>query len=161
MKKLLILALATTSCLALCGCSTETREQKMVRETAEQLAQYDLDKDGVLSEQEQRYAVQEIYKESTGEFSAEEFESAIAEAQDILGAFDTDEDGNFSYEEKLSLVQTIYEYYDRGEIKDGMFKTFLEGYERKVNELNSYYDLFEELGMPGPNIQIELRKEDE
>lgn len=135
-----------------------TEKQELLEETTAIMQQYDIDEDGQLSKDEQYSWIEDIYTENGGnEVTTKELSDAVEEAQDMLGVFDSDSNGDLSYEEQLSIVQAIYKKYDNGEIKNDMLVSILQGYERKVNELNSYYDLLEEVGVGGPKIYIDLR----
>lgn len=158
MKTLLALALAALVGFGAVNTYNEIKTDAILADATELVAQYDLNADGVLSEDEQLSFVEDLYASNGGEFSKEEIENAINEATGILGQFDADNDGVLSYDEQLSIVQAVYEKYDNGEITDETFKAYLAGYEAYVDRLNSYHDLLDECGVPGANIQINIRK---
>lgn len=158
MKK--ITGLILIAALSLTGCAqyTEKEIEVAAEEATTVITSYDLNGDGILEDNEYQTYVKHLYEKNGGtETTTKEIEDAVDEASATIGSFDTNEDGDLSYEEKLSLLQKIYEKYDNGEIKDENLRAILEGFERKVNELNSYHDLLEEVGVGGPNIQINLR----
>lgn len=161
MKKITLLVLASAVCLSGCAQYTEKEREVAAEEATTIITSYDLNGDGVLTDSEYQTCIKRLYDENGGtETTTKEIEDAVNEASEIIGSFDTDEDGELSYDEKISLLQKVYEKYDNNEITDENIRAILEGFERKVNELNGYYDLLEEVGVGGPNIQIKLRGED-
>lgn len=158
MKTLLALVLAALVGIGAVNSYTEMKTERILADATEMVNQYDFNGDGVLSEDEQVAFVEDLYASNGGEFSKEEIENAINEATGILGQFDADNDGALSYDEQIAIVQAVYEKYDNGEITDENFCAFLAGYEDYVNRLNSYHDLLDECGVPGANVQINIRK---
>lgn len=93
-------------------------------------------------------------------------ESIITEATAVFKEWvpsleDKDPDEELTYEDQLNIVQSIYAKYDNGDFDgEDNFCEYLEGYSNHVDDLNSYHDFLDECGVPGPNIQIDIRKED-
>jgi Ca2+-binding EF-hand superfamily protein len=161
MVAILILALAVVVGFGAYNHHVEQKEAVMAE--AEALIQeYDINLDGVLSDDEQRSLIEGLYVEYDGdEATRQELEDAVKKATSMLSSFDADGDGDLSYDEQLSIVQAVYKAYDNGEINNEMLKQILDGYERKVNELNYYHELLNECGVPGGDWHIELRPDKE
>lgn len=161
MKKI-ILGLLAMAVVGLSGCSQpiETEIEPIAAQTTTVVRSYDLNGDGVLTDSEYQTYMKSM-SAGSNVITTEELESAVTEASTIIDSWDTDEDGDLSYEESLSVMQKIFAKYDNGEITNPELRTILEGFERKVNELNSYYELFDEVGLKGPRHYIELRPENE
>ena len=157
-KKIKMILFVMITVISLTGCTQqiETEEEIPMEKVVTVAPSYDLNGDGVLTDSEYQTYIKRM-SEGIDITTAEEFEDALNEASMIIGTWDTDEDGDLSYEESLSVMQYIYKKYDSGEITNENIRTILEGFERKVNELNSYYDLLEEVGVKGPKHKIELR----
>lgn len=90
-------------------------------------------------------------------------ESIITEATAVFKEWvpsleDKDPDEELSYEDQLNIVQSIYAKYDNGDFEgEDNFCEYLEGYSNHVDDLNSYHDFLDECGVPGPNVQIDIR----
>lgn len=105
---------------------------------------------------------QEELRNATGDLQ-EMISSTISEAttvfQDWVPALaDKDPNEELTYEDQLNIVQDIYAKYDNGDLKEEeLFSEYLKGYDEHVNDLNSYHDFLDECGVPGPNVQIDIR----
>ena len=90
-------------------------------------------------------------------------ESIITEATAVFKEWvpsleDKDPDEELSYEDQLNIVQSIYAKYDNGDFEgEDNFCEYLEGYSNHVDDLNSYHDFLDECGVPGANVQIDIR----
>ena len=136
----------------------EVKKEAAIEEATVMLETYDLNGDGVLSEDEQMAFTKDLYLKNGGDDATrQELEDAVDKATSVLGGFDADDDGDLSYDEQLNILQWVYEKYDNGEITNESLRTILSGYEKKVNELNSYHDLLNEVGVPGRDWHIDLR----
>lgn len=156
MKKIVLLLLVMIVA-GLTGCSQPIAQEVEIAATeTTTIKSYDLNGDGVLTDSEYQTYMKSMSTNSNA-ITTEELEDAIEEASTIVNSWDTDDNGDLSYEESLSVMQKIYKKYDNGEITNPDLRAILEGFERKVNELNSYYDLLEEVGVKGPKHHIELR----
>ena len=159
MKKLILWVLIAVLCTSAYNQYQEGERESVAFDAETVIQYYDANNDGIISEKEQMTYLEDLYKDHGGDkVTQEEIESAVKEAETMLGGFDEDGDGILSYEEKLKIVQAVYEKYDNGEIKNELFRKFLEGFDKKVSDYNSYHDLLDECGVPGANIQIEIRK---
>ena len=92
------------------------------------------------------------------EETAVQFEETIEEAantaEDWLGV---DADAELTYEDQLEIVKNAYRMRDEGKFEeDGLLDTFLDGYEKHVDDLNSYHALLDEVGVPGKSVYIDL-----
>lgn len=161
MKSLIVMALAAVLCVGVVPNvmeGTSVNNEEIISEATAIIEQYDVDGNGELSDAEIQVLVANLQDQYDIEFNQAELEGAVNEAIGMLDDYDADGDGDLSYDEKISLVQDVYEAYDNGEIQNEDFKTILEGYERKVNDLNSYHDLLDECGVPGNGYHIQIRK---
>ena len=159
-KTLVILALTVVLSIGAYGKYEEIQSEETIKnEAVSMLEEYDADKDNDLSENEQMSFVEDLFIKNGGnEETKQELETAVNEAAAMLAQFDTDGDGDLSHNEQVGLIQAVYEKYDNNEIMDENFKAVLSGYEKKVEELNEYHNLLDEVGVPGENIQTEIRK---
>lgn len=159
MKKLILWTLIAVFSVSAYNQYQEGEKEAVVYDAETVINYYDLNGDGIISESEQLAYLEDLYQDHGGDkVSKEEIESAVKEAETMLGGFDEDGDGSLSYDEELKIVQAVYEKYDNGEIKNELFRKFLEGYDKKVSDYNTYHDILDEVGVPGKNIQIEIRK---
>lgn len=163
MKSLIAMALATIM-VAGVGAgvvaeNTNINNEEIISEATAIVEQYDVDGSGELSQEEVQAMLNDFETQYDIDFNQEEVETAVNEAVDMLDDYDTDGDGELSYDEQMNLVHDVYEAYDNGEIKSEELNAILAGYEQKVNTLNSMHDLLDECGVPGQNVQINLRGE--
>lgn len=161
MKNLIAMALATIM-VAGVGASviegnTSVNNEEIISEATAIVEMYDIDANGELSEEEVQALLDDMVEKYDIEFDQAELETAVNEAVDMLDDYDIDGDGELSYDEQLGLIQDVYKAYDNGEIQNEEFKKILEGYERKVNDLNSYHDILDEVGVPGKGVHINIR----
>lgn len=101
---------------------------------------------------------QEELREIQNDFSATISEATATFKDWVPSLKDKDPDEELTYEDKLNIVQDIYAKYDNGDFKEEeLFSEYLKGYDEHVGDLNSYHDFLDECGVPGPNVQIDIR----
>lgn len=101
---------------------------------------------------------QEELREIQNDFSATISEATATFKDWVPSLKDKDPDEELTYEDQLNIVQDIYAKYDNGDFKEEeLFSEYLKGYDEHVNDLNSYHDFLDECGVPGPNVQIDIR----
>ena len=153
------MALAALLCVGAYEGVKEIDKQQTFNEAMIMIEAYDINHDGVITEDEQIAFTEDMYKKYGDEqFSAGEVEAAINEAQTLFSKYDVNGDGVLSYDEKMNIVYDVMEAYDNGLIPEGDFKTFVAGYDEYVNTINGYTALLDEVGVPGESFYLDIRR---
>lgn len=92
------------------------------------------------------------------EETAVQFEGTVEAAANTAEEwFGVGADDELTYDEQLEIVRNVYKMKDEGKFEDEeVFTAFLDGYEDYVDDLNSYYSILDEVGVPGESVYIDL-----